>query len=326
MSGSGDEPSAAPGRARPVPAAAGHDLRGRPPRRSAERGDDRPRRRSRRSSSGGSGRPGCRSVEATCFVAPDAGCRSSRTPTSCSGCSARTGRGPQLPGARAQRARARPSPGARASEHIAIFGSATETFAQQEPQPHRRRAVRACSSRSSSGPASAGLWTCAPTSSMCFGDPWEGAGARRPGRRRRHVGSSTSARASSSLGDTIGVGTVGHVHRAARRPSATAGDRPERTRRCTSTTPTARRWPTRSPPCATASPSSTPVAGGLGRLPVRAGRPPATSPPRTSSGCSTGLGVETGVDLDALVETSVWMAEHLGRPSPSRVVKALAGG
>ena len=39
-----------------------------------------------------------------------------------------------------------------------------------------------------------------------------------------------------------------------------------------------------------------------------------------------GAGVETGVDLDALVATSVWMAEQLGRPSPSNVVRALAGG
>ena len=38
-----------------------------------------------------------------------------------------------------------------------------------------------------------------------------------------------------------------------------------------------------------------------------------------------GLGIETGVDLDALVATSVWMSERLGRPSPSRVVRALAG-
>ena len=37
-----------------------------------------------------------------------------------------------------------------------------------------------------------------------------------------------------------------------------------------------------------------------------------------------GLGIETGVDLDALVATSVWMAGVLGRPSPSRVVNALA--
>ena len=39
----------------------------------------------------------------------------------------------------------------------------------------------------------------------------------------------------------------------------------------------------------------------------------------------TGLGIEHGVDLARLVETSVWMAGELGRPSPSAVVKALAG-
>ena len=38
----------------------------------------------------------------------------------------------------------------------------------------------------------------------------------------------------------------------------------------------------------------------------------------------TGLGIDHGVDLDALVRVSVWMAEQLGRPSPSRVVQALA--
>jgi hydroxymethylglutaryl-CoA lyase len=37
-----------------------------------------------------------------------------------------------------------------------------------------------------------------------------------------------------------------------------------------------------------------------------------------------GLGIEHGVDLDVLVATSVWMADQLGRPSPSRVVRALA--
>ena len=36
-----------------------------------------------------------------------------------------------------------------------------------------------------------------------------------------------------------------------------------------------------------------------------------------------GLGVETGVDLAALAATSRWLAGHLGRPSPSRVVNAL---
>jgi hydroxymethylglutaryl-CoA lyase len=38
-----------------------------------------------------------------------------------------------------------------------------------------------------------------------------------------------------------------------------------------------------------------------------------------------GAGVRTGADLGSLVETSVWMAKQLGRPSPSRVVRALSG-
>jgi hydroxymethylglutaryl-CoA lyase len=38
----------------------------------------------------------------------------------------------------------------------------------------------------------------------------------------------------------------------------------------------------------------------------------------------TGLGIEHGVDLDALVATSAWMAGELGRPSPSAVVRALS--
>ena len=37
----------------------------------------------------------------------------------------------------------------------------------------------------------------------------------------------------------------------------------------------------------------------------------------------TGLGIEHGVDLDAAVATSTWMAAQLGRPSPSAVVRAL---
>jgi hydroxymethylglutaryl-CoA lyase len=38
-----------------------------------------------------------------------------------------------------------------------------------------------------------------------------------------------------------------------------------------------------------------------------------------------GLGIETGIDLQSLVATSVWMAARLGRPSPSGVVRALQG-
>ena len=38
-----------------------------------------------------------------------------------------------------------------------------------------------------------------------------------------------------------------------------------------------------------------------------------------------GLGIDHGVDLPAVVRTSRWLAEQLGRPSPSRVVAALSG-
>src|SRR3954470_8377325 len=93
-------------------------------------------------------------------------------------------------------------------KHIAIFGSATETFAQRnlnrsldeqfamfEPTVKRAR--------------DAGLDVRAYVS-MCFGDPWEGAVPVEQvvgvGRRLLDLGASEL-----SLGDTIGVGTAGHV-------------------------------------------------------------------------------------------------------------------
>src|SRR4051812_45086850 len=92
--------------------------------------------------------------------------------------------------------------------HVAIFGSATETFAQKnlnrsldeqfamfEPVVRRAR--------------DAGLDVRAYVS-MCFGDPWEGAVPIEQvvsvGRRSFDLGASQL-----SLGDTIGVGTAGHV-------------------------------------------------------------------------------------------------------------------
>ena len=64
--------------------------------------------------------------------------------------------------------------------------------------------------------------------------------------------------------------------------------------------------------------------GGLGRCPYAPG---ATGNLATEDLVWQlhGLGIATGVDLDALVATSLWMAAQLGRPSPSRVVQALAG-
>jgi hydroxymethylglutaryl-CoA lyase len=37
-----------------------------------------------------------------------------------------------------------------------------------------------------------------------------------------------------------------------------------------------------------------------------------------------GLGIDTGIDLEALVATSAWMADQIGKPPASRVVAALS--
>ena len=89
---------------------------------------------------------------------------------------------------------------------------------------------------------------------------------------------------------------------------------------CTSTTPTARRWRT---PLAALRRGITTIdssAGGLGGCPYAKS---ATGNLATEDlvWMLTGLGIEHGVDLDALVATSVWMAARLGRPSPSAVVR-----
>ena len=35
------------------------------------------------------------------------------------------------------------------------------------------------------------------------------------------------------------------------------------------------------------------------------------------------MGVETGIDLEALVDAGAWISEQLGRPTSSRVGRAL---
>ncbi|WP_211262454.1 hydroxymethylglutaryl-CoA lyase [Nitriliruptor alkaliphilus] len=62
-------------------------------------------------------------------------------------------------------------------------------------------------------------------------------------------------------------------------------------------------------------------AGGLGGCPYAPG---ATGNLATEDlvYALDGAGVETGVDLDALIDVSAWMEQQLGRPSPSRVVRA----
>jgi hydroxymethylglutaryl-CoA lyase len=203
--------------------------------------------------------------------------------------------------------------------HIAIFGSATETFAQRnlnrsldeqftmfEPTVRRAR--------------EAGMDVRAYVS-MCFGDPWEGPvpveQVVEVGTRLFDLGASQL-----SLGDTIGVGTPGHVsallrgfNEAGLPNESLAMHFHDTYGQALSNTQAALRAGVSTFDAST---------GGLGGCPYAKS---ATGNLATEDlvWMLDGLGIETGVDLEQLVETSVWMADRLGRPSPSRVVTALAG-
>jgi hydroxymethylglutaryl-CoA lyase len=203
--------------------------------------------------------------------------------------------------------------------HIAIFGSATESFAQRnlnrsldeqftmfEPTVSRARA--------------AGIDVRAYVS-MAFGDPWEGDVSvdqvARVGQRLFDLGASQL-----SIGDTIGVATPGHVTRLldafdvmGMPVQQLAVHFHDTYGQALSNALTAMRHGV------TTIDAS---AGGLGGCPYAES---ATGNLATEDLVWQlhGMGIDTGVDLPALVETSVWMAEQLGRPSPSRVVQALGG-
>ncbi|NHA67942.1 hydroxymethylglutaryl-CoA lyase [Phycicoccus flavus] len=202
---------------------------------------------------------------------------------------------------------------------VAIFGSATETFARKNLGRGLAESVAMFAPVVERARAE-GLWVRAYVS-MCFGDPWEGPvpvpQVVDACRRLMDLGCHQL-----SIGDTIGVGTVGHVHRLLDALGA-AGIGPERVGvhfhdtygQALANTMAALR------DGVTVVDAS---AGGLGGCPYARS---ATGNLATEDLVWTldGAGVETGVDLDALVETSTWLAGRLGRPSPSRVVTALAG-
>jgi len=201
---------------------------------------------------------------------------------------------------------------------IAVFASATETFARRnlnrsleeqfamfEPVVARAREE--------------GLDVRAYVS-MCFGDPWEGPVAPAQvvavGRRLLDLGASQL-----SLGDTIGVGTAGHVT-ALLDAFGAAGVADERLAvhfHDTYGQALANALAALRHGITTFDAS----AGGLGGCPY-AGSATGNLATEDLVWLLDGLGVETGVDLDALVATSRWLAGQLGRPSPSRVVAALA--
>jgi hydroxymethylglutaryl-CoA lyase len=156
--------------------------------------------------------------------------------------------------------------------------------------------------------------------SMCFGDPWEGEvpvdQVVAAGRRLIDLGCSEL-----SLGDTIGVGTPGHVERLLTayvddglRIEQLAVHFHDTYGQALSNALTAMRLGVTTVDAS---------AGGLGGCPYAES---ATGNLATEDLVWQlhGLGIETGVDLDALVATSVWMGEQIGKPPVSRVVNALA--
>jgi hydroxymethylglutaryl-CoA lyase len=202
---------------------------------------------------------------------------------------------------------------------VAIFASATDSFARRNLNrdfdtqfsmfsPVVRRAKEA-------GLGVRGYL------SMCFGDPWEGPVAVDQvvgvGLRLLELGCDQL-----SLGDTIGVATPGHVTamldaflRAGVAINALAVHFHDTYGQALANTLAALHAGVS---CLDAS------AGGLGGCPY-AGSATGNLATEDLVWMLNGLGIEHGVDLDALVRTSTWMADQLGRPSPSRVVTAIGG-
>ena len=202
--------------------------------------------------------------------------------------------------------------------HIAVFASTTETFSMR----NLNRGVADALAMFAPVVAQArqdGLWVRSYLS-MSFGDPWEGAV---PIPQVVDVAMRLLEQGCNELciADTIGVGTPGHVHELmaaldrAGVPAREIGVHFHDTYgQALANTFAALESGVR---IVDAS------AGGLGGCPYAKS---ATGNLATEDlvWMLDGLGISTGVDLDSLVATSEWMAGHLGRPSPSRVVNALA--
>ncbi|MEU7551970.1 hydroxymethylglutaryl-CoA lyase [Streptomyces sp. NPDC044571] len=201
---------------------------------------------------------------------------------------------------------------------IAVFGSATETFASRNLNRTVDESLAMFEpvvARAKEGGAHVRGYL-----SMCFGDPWEGAvpvpQVVRVAKALLDLGCDEL-----SLGDTIGVATPGHVRALleALGEEGVAVDRigvhfHDTYGQALSNTLVALQHGVTTVDAS---------AGGLGGCPYAKS---ATGNLATEDlvWMLDGLGIETGVDLAALTATSVWMAEQLGRPSPSRTVRALS--
>jgi hydroxymethylglutaryl-CoA lyase len=207
----------------------------------------------------------------------------------------------------------------RGVKDIAVFASVTETFSRRNLNRGVAESLKMIAPVVGRA-RSAGVGVRAYVS-MCFGDPWEGevplGQVVDVAARLMELGCTEL-----SVGDTIGAGTPGHVT-ALIGALAAAGiplDRIGVHFHDTYGQALANVLAALQAGVTTVDSS----AGGLGGCPFAES---ATGNLATEDLVWQlhGLGIETGVDLDALVRTSLWMAGELGRPSVSRTVQALAG-
>ncbi|MFS7873587.1 hydroxymethylglutaryl-CoA lyase [Streptomyces asiaticus] len=204
------------------------------------------------------------------------------------------------------------------AREIAVFASATESFAKANLNRTVDGALEmfepVVAKAKDAGAAVRGYL------SMCFGDPWEGqvpiSQTVSVSRRLMDMGCDEI-----SLGDTIGVATPGHVRELldTLNEAGVADDRLAVHFHDTYGQALANTLAALEHGVTTVDAS----AGGLGGCPYAKS---ATGNLATEDlvWMLDGLGIETGVDIGRLTATSVWMARHLGRPSPSRTVRALS--
>jgi hydroxymethylglutaryl-CoA lyase len=200
---------------------------------------------------------------------------------------------------------------------VAVFVSATETFAQRNLNMDCAAAIGAAQAVTAAA-LDAGL-TVRGYVSMCFGDPWEGP-----------VAPDTVAEVSQalldagcyevSLGDTIGVGTPGHVGRLvdAHRTHGLSTDELALHFHDTYGQALANVHAGLQTGITTFDAS----AGGIGGCPF-AGSATGNLATEDLLWMLTGLGIETGVDLGAVVAAGAVMTRVLGKPTQSRVAAAL---
>ena len=199
---------------------------------------------------------------------------------------------------------------------IAVVVSATESFARANLNASVATALeRAIETITAARRAGVGVRAYV---SMAFGDPWEGPVT--PAQVTPLAAALRDAGASTIVpGDTIGVATPGQV--TALVEALAAADLADSLAMHLHDTYGQAVGNAHAAIRAGVAELDSSV-GGLGRCPYARG---ATGNLATEDlvWMLHGLGIETGIDLEALVRTSQWMSQTLGRPPASRVVAAL---